>query len=145
MAPVHISLLFMALFLSINTVIASDSASVKRFGDYVIHYSPFNSTFVTPRIAKSYALTRDKRTGLVNIAVHYKGKPVKAQVKGEAANLLQQKEPLTFRLIEEGEAVYYLAPFRFINEELLQFTVTVTPEQGGGPMTVRFSRAFYEG
>ncbi len=146
MRPVRSSLLFLSLLLSLNTAIASEPASTKRFGDYVIHYSPFNSTFVTPQVAKSYALTRDKRTGLVNIAVHYKGKPIKAAIKGEAANLLQQKEALSFRLIDEGEAVYYLAPFRFTNEELLRFTVTVTPEQGdGGPMTVRFSRTFYEG
>lgn len=140
------SLLCLFLLLSCNTASANELKSSQQFGDYVIHYSPFNSTFVTPQIAKSYALIRDSRVGLVNIAVHYKGKPISAQIQGEAANLLQQKEALTFRLIDEGEAIYYLASFHFINEELLRFTVTVTPAQGGGsPMTVHFSRTFYEG
>ncbi|MCK5894543.1 MAG: DUF4426 domain-containing protein [Endozoicomonadaceae bacterium] len=140
-----LSLLCLPLLLLFNTAIANEPKSSQQFGDYVIHYSSFNSTFVTPDVAKIYALTRDKRTGLVNIAVHYKGKPIPAQLEGETANLLQQKEALTFRLIDEEEAIYYLAPFHFINEEVLHVTVTVTPEQGGSPMTVRFSRTFYEG
>lgn len=134
------------LLLILRTAGADALESEATFGDYVIHFSPFNSTVLTPQVAKSYGLKRDKKSGLVNIAVHYKGKPVRAAINGEAVNLLQQKVALKFQAIDEGETVYYLAPFRFTNEERLNFTVTVTPEQkGSNPMTVRFSRTFYQG
>ena len=47
----------------------------KRFGDYEVHFSAFNSTFVSPEIAKVYQLQRSPRHGLVNISVLNVKKP----------------------------------------------------------------------
>lgn len=51
-------------------------------------------------------------------------------MSGNATNLIQQSRPLKFKEIREGDAVYYLAPLRYENEETLTFNVDVTLPNG---------------
>ncbi|WP_257281293.1 MULTISPECIES: DUF4426 domain-containing protein [unclassified Endozoicomonas] len=121
-----------------------------RFGDYEVYYSAFPSTFIQPDIAKTYDLERGPKNGLVNMVVRNvrdseEGKAVKASFDGKTANLLGQQSALKFKEIREGDAIYYLAGFRFSNEEMLKFTIKVHPEGASQSHTIQFSQKFYEG
>ena len=120
-----------------------------RFGDYEVHYSAFNSTFIPPEMAKQYNLKRDDNYGVVNIAVRNikeseTGKAVTGDIKGQHKNLMTQVKRLNFKEVKEGDAVYYLADFKFSDEELLKFTVDVTPAGSQRAETVKFEQTFYE-
>jgi len=119
-----------------------------QLGNYQIYFSAFNSTFVQPDVAKQYNLRRGERYGIVNIAVRdvsvgEPGKAVTAKVSGHTINLLSQKYNLAFFAINEGEAIYYLADFRFADEERLEFVVNVKPQGSNQEKTLRFSQTFY--
>ena len=43
------------------------SEQVKKFHNYDVHYSVFNSTFITPQIAKAYNLKRATNRAYINI------------------------------------------------------------------------------
>lgn len=116
--------------------------------DYIVHYSAFNSTLVKPEVAKAYGLTRSRERGLLNISVQRKmptglPKPITAQLKGYTGQLGGSEIPLKFKLITEGDAIYYLAEFRTSNGNKLNFDVTVqtTPERP--PMELSFTQAFF--
>ena len=69
-----------------------DQQSTQTFGDYTVHYTVFNSTFILPEIANTYQLTRAKNQSLINISVHNKaGTAVAATLNGYAQNLMQQQ------------------------------------------------------
>ena len=119
-----------------------------QLGDYQIYFSAFNSTFIQPEVAKRYNLRRGERYGIINIAVRdvsqgEPGQAVMARVSGHITNLLTQKYNLTFFEINEGEATYYLADFRFADEERLKFVVNVKPQGSDQEETLRFTQTFY--
>ncbi|WP_252177972.1 DUF4426 domain-containing protein [Endozoicomonas sp. 4G] len=121
-----------------------------RFGDYEVYYSAFPSTFLEPDMAKMYGFERGPKNGLVNIVVRNvrdseEGTAVKASFDGKTSNLLGQQSALKFREIDEGDAVYYLAGFRFSNEETLKFTIKIRLEGSSQSHTIQFSQKFYEG
>ena len=120
-----------------------------RFGDYEVHYSAFNSTFIDPEIAGRHKLERSGKHGIVNIAIRNvkssdSGKAVTAQVKGSRQNLLSQKSGLEFQEVRETDAIYYLASFRFSGDELLKFSIYVTPKGGAHTETIQFEQKFYQ-
>jgi len=122
--------------------------STQQFGDYTVHYSVFNSTFVTPDIAKIYGLTRARNQALINISVTRTlagqttlGLP--AEIEGTATNLLQQQRSLDFAEISETNATYFIAPLRHTNEETINFTISVKPEDAPLAFTVKFARKLY--
>ena len=120
-----------------------------RFGDYEVYYTAFPSTFITPEIASTYKLERGPRNGLVNIAVRNvknseTGKAVTTTLKGKTVNLLGQESTLKFKKIQEGDAIYYLASFRFSHEEMLRFNINVQPEGSRQSHTLTFRQQFYE-
>ena len=45
----------------------------EKFGDVTVHYNTFNSTFLTPDIAKAAELTRSKNQGVINVSVIKEG------------------------------------------------------------------------
>mgnify|MGYP003706580203 CR=1 FL=1 len=121
-----------------------------RSGDYEIHYSAFNSTFLSPEVASAYKQPREPRTGIVNVAIRNTknsqiGKAVTATINGQAKNLLSQITTLTFQEVKEGDAIYYLANFRFNNEDTLNFNLDIRPEQRPPVQQVKFQQQLFEG
>ncbi|AMG30177.1 DUF4426 domain-containing protein [Grimontia hollisae] len=118
----------------------------KDIGTLEVHYSAFNSTFITPQVAKAYNLTRSGVNAIINIAVLDKaqsGKPaLTATLTGEARNLLGTRKPLVFREVREGDAIYYLAELRFANEENYTFTIDISAE-GNRSGKLTFNQVFY--
>ncbi|MFC6634065.1 DUF4426 domain-containing protein [Microbulbifer taiwanensis] len=116
--------------------------SHEDFGDYRVIYSVFNSEFIKPEIAQNYQLVRAKDRVFVNVSVVEKagGKHgLSSELSGTATNLIQQSRPLKFMEIREGDAVYYLAPLRFEDEETLTFNIDVKLPNGRSE-TINFRR-----
>ncbi|WP_339906355.1 DUF4426 domain-containing protein [Pseudomonas guineae] len=122
----RIALLFIALCLSLPAL----AERKQSFGDLDVHYIAFNSSFLQPDIAAANGLVRSKTLGVVNISVLKDGKASNASVSGEVKDLVGRNQPLTFKQVTEGEAIYYLAQFPFNQQELLRFTITVRAADG---------------
>ena len=123
------------------------SAPFTRFGDFVVTHTVFNSTFITEEVAAAYKLSRARDKALVNVSIVRSGAGAQtmglpATISGSVTNLMQQKTQLKFMEINEGEAVYYLAPFRVHNEEILHFALTV--EHEGKAYDVTFTKKLYQ-
>jgi len=141
-------LILLLPFMLSFTAHAKDNQPFQEFGDYKVYFSVFNSSFIQPDIAQAYNLTRGKDRALVNIALVKKKdvgdtEGLATTIKGHSQNLMQQRRDLEFMEINEQSAVYYLAPVRFTNEEILHFTIEVKPNANSRPMTVTFSKKLY--
>lgn len=128
--------------------ISAHAEQLQKFGDYEVHYVAFNSSFLQPDVAEAYELQRSNYHALVNISVlRVKGNqktPVKARISGNKRNLIGQTDALGFRQVTEGEAVYYLADFRIVDDEqLLTFDLNVQPEEQGPEYKLQFQQKFY--
>ena len=115
----------------------------KQFGRWQVHYIAFNSSLLSSQIAERYGIVRGRSKGLVNIsAVGASGRGEEVTVRGSFRNLLGQNRELTFRRIEDGGSIYYLAAFDFENAETLRFTVELELP-GHGDATLRFQQPLY--
>ena len=134
---------WLALMLS-NSALAEQ---VAHWGNYDIHYNAFSSSSLSAEIAKQYGIIRGGNQGVVNIVVRKKKDngdgPAQATVSGTVHNLLSQRNALKFREAREEEAIYYLAPFRFDNEDTLTFKITVQPAGEGDSHEFSFNRTLY--
>ena len=129
-------------------VYAADQQRYKQHGEYKVFYSAFNSSFIDPDIAVANDIVRGKDKGLVNIAVaKVPGVALPATVTGRVFNILQQSQTLEFVAVREQNTVYYLAPFKFDNEDFLTFKIRVLPEADGPetiyPYDFKFQKKMY--
>ena len=128
------------------TAMAADVIKGERqetFGDVTVHYNTFNSTYLTPDIAKSAELIRSKTQGVINISVIKDGKPQMAQVSGTVKDLTSKSVPLTFRQITEQGAVYYIAQYPVDQQETRTFDITV--KVGDETRTINFNQELFPG
>lgn len=135
------------VLLCIGSTAYSQAEQMKEFGDYDVHYSVFNSTFISPAVAKSYGLVRGKNRALINIAVRQRlgkgqSKAKKAQVSGSSSDLIHSAN-LEFTEITEQQSTYYIAELRFNNKELRTFTIKIQPDPNIAPYTLKFSQTLY--
>ena len=115
----------------------------ETFGDVTVHYNTFNSTFLTPDIAKAAELIRSKNQGVINVSVIKAGKPVIAQVTGTVKDLTSQNVPLTFRQITEQGAIYYIAQYPVEHQEVRTFEIKV--QTGAKIDTINFNQELFPG
>ena len=118
----------------------------KAFDQYEVHYNALNTTFLPPEVANTYSIQRSKVRGLINVAILDRannGKPVTAVVSGEIRNLVGQTQDLSFKMVREGVAVYYIAEFRFTDDEILNFDLRVQPDPNAAAYAVEFKQHFY--
>ncbi|MGN8139763.1 MULTISPECIES: DUF4426 domain-containing protein [Pseudomonas] len=135
----------LAACLSLSAV-AADAIKGERkevFGDVTVHYNTFNSTFLTPDIAKAAELIRSKNQGVINVSVIKDGKPLIAQVSGTVKDLTSQSVPLTFRQITEQGAIYYIAQYPVEQQETRTFEIKV--QTGDKINTLNFNQELFPG
>jgi len=128
------------------TAMAADAIKGERketFGDVTVHYNTFNSTFLTPDIAKAAGLTRSKNQGVINVAVIKDGKPLTADVSGSVKDLTSQTVPLKFKQITEQGAIYYIAQFPVDQQEVRTFDIKV--QNGDKINTINFNQELFPG
>lgn len=136
------------IMLTTALTVQAQSKPFQTFGDYKVFYTVFNSSFIKPDIARTYNITRAKNRVLVNISVIKSGtegdsEGLSALVSGTAANLMQQQKKLKFMEIKEQEAVYYLAPLRITDEEVMNFKIEIKATPDHSPFTLEFSKTMY--
>lgn len=119
----------------------------EMFGPFELHYSVVNTTFLDPKIAANYGITRGEKRAILNLAVreHLTGggsEPRTMQLKGRTWDLIQNQF-LEFKEIREGQAIYYIAQFKFINEEWRFFEMDFRPEGAEQTYTFKFKHQLY--
>ena len=122
-------------------------AEVRQFGDYEVHYSLFQSSFLQPSIASGYSIVRARDRAVLTIAVRRSsdspaGIAVGAAVSGKRGDLIYSNA-LDFREIREEQAIYYLADFAFISGEAIYFDLTIRPEGEPGTLSLQFNHTLY--
>ncbi|MNI47296.1 hypothetical protein D3C73_1018080 [compost metagenome] len=115
----------------------------EKFGDTTVHYNTFNSTFLTPEVAKATELTRSKNQGVINISVLKDGKPQVAQVTGTVKDLTSQSVPLNFKQITEQGAIYYIAQYPVPQQETRTFDIKV--QMGSDIKNISFNQELFPG
>ena len=119
------------------------SAEQKQaFGDYEVHYSVFNPSFLRAEVAERYDVVRGRDKAVVNVSILDGERSVALPVTGTVKNLLGQLQPLDFREVKEGEAVYYLAMLTYQDRDTLRFEITADLP-GYGAAVVKFQQTLY--
>ncbi|MFT6140753.1 MAG: hypothetical protein ACJAXN_001970 [Psychromonas sp.] len=138
----HYKALFIAaLFCFIQPSVAEQ---FQNFDNLEVHYIALPSTFLQPKIAKKYNIKRSQYNGLINISVLDKrnnAKAVSAELSGSGKNLLGQNEALKFQEIKEGDSIYYIADYPFINEEIVNFNIVIKTSKKTN--VLKFQHKFY--
>lgn len=118
----------------------------ETFGPFDLHYSVVNTTFLDPEIAATYGIARGDNRAILNLAVRENlagtSESRAMELQGRSWDLIH-KQDLTFREVREGEAVYYIAEFTFINEEWRFFEITFRPEGAEQAYTFKFKHQLY--
>ncbi|MEJ2141152.1 MAG: DUF4426 domain-containing protein [Gammaproteobacteria bacterium] len=134
-------------FLSINPAQAERS---KAFGEYVVNYNALTTDFIQPKTASENKIKRSKNRGMVTIAIQRKaeankalGKPVTAKVTGYAKNLNGQTRNLSFNLIKEGSAIYYIDDFSVTHQEVVDFVLQIKPDGENKSYSLKFRQQFF--
>ena len=140
---------YQVLVLMFALIAATANAEQKKtFGNYDVHYSVMNSTFISPETAKNYGITRGKNRALINIAIRKRldngqTTPQRAIVKGRSSDLVRSVD-LPFTEVTEQGAIYYLAEFRFHHKEMRTFDIKVQPDPNIAAYTLKFSKTLYK-
>jgi len=137
--PVYVLLTALVVMMSTG----ANAEQKKTLGDWDIHYMVVNTPFLTPEVASRYGIVRSKYNALVNISV-LNSKSQEAQrvsVSGTARNLLGNTKTLTFKKVEDGDAIYYLAVVPFRDQETFQFAIDV--QKGNDTQKLTFKQKMY--
>jgi len=140
----YLLVLLSILSLTLPAAAFANDKIFKKVGDKKIFFSAFNSTFIDPDVAVANQIVRGKDKGLVNIAVIADvgtGKP--AVITGNVYNIFQMSQALEFIEVREQDAVYYLAPFEFENEDLLTFKISVRADPEKPAYDFKFQKKMY--
>ncbi len=134
------------LLLAVSTTCFANSqqgGQFETFKSWEVHYIAFPSTVLQPKIAQHYGLKRSSHSGVVNISILDKNskKAQKVSISGIAKNLIGHKETLKFKEVVEGDAVYYIAPISYSNEEVYRFEISL--KQNAIAETLKFQQKFY--
>mgnify|MGYP001819457355 CR=1 FL=1 len=139
--------------LCLSCVLVARAQQSERFGPYELHYSVVNTTFLQPVVAATYGITRGSKRAILNLAVREHPpaleeglagmtRPRAMQLVGRTWDLIQS-QPLTFTEVREGEAIYYIAEFKFINREWRFFEIDFQPDGAGETYTFKFKHQVF--
>ena len=134
------------LFALLVLPLVAQAQQSERFGPYELHYSVVNTTFLSPKVAAAYGITRGEKRGILNLSVREhladgsESRPMLLQ--GKTWDLIQS-QTLEFQEIKEGPAIYYIAEFKFINEEWRFFEIYFRPEGADKTYTFELKHQLY--
>lgn len=135
------------MLMLLSSWVSANGESMQQFGDYQVHYSIFNTSFISPEIAQHYNIVRSKSSAMINIAVLKKQadgsyKNVTAHVSGEHNDLVR-KEALNFTLVREQHAIYYLTTFTIHHNIDVYFTFTIQPDPNQPAFKLQLTKRLY--
>lgn len=132
--------------MALSALLISQTAVAEQkqtLGQWDVHYMVVSTTFLTPEVAKANNIVRSRYNALVNISVLDKDtqKAQMPSVTGTAKNLIGTSKPLSFRRVNEGDAIYYLAVLSYRNMETYRFNIDI--QQGEETQTLSFTQKLY--
>lgn len=136
-----------SLLLLANHAFAQEGSSMK-IDNYQVHYSAFNTSFLSAEVAKAYGINRSGAEALLNIAILEKQadgsmKNVTAEVRGTLSDLIHKK-PLAFKEVREQEAIYYLASFPIEHKATAYFSISAKVANRLTPLKIEFTKQLYK-
>lgn len=139
--------LFVSLFIAPLASTSAQAQQSQHFGAFEVHYSVVNTTFLEPAVSAQYGIVRGKLRAILNLAVREHladGSTVArtATLEGRTWDLFQNQF-FEFQEIREGEAIYYIGEFKFSDEELRFFNVTLQPEGANRSYQLKFQHKVY--
>jgi opacity protein-like surface antigen len=118
--------------------------------EYTVHYNAFSIKSLPKEMARAYGIKRSSRNAVLNVTVRKGGKgklmqtqTVLAKVAVQAINLSNQFKTSEMRLVQEGDAIYYIGEFSVTNKETLNFSIKVDPEYQGKEYEITFRQQFF--
>jgi hypothetical protein len=122
-----LTLVMMTLSLILSVSFSAQAEQKMTLGNWDVHYIVFDTTFLTPEIAKANGIVRSKYNALVNISVLDTATQVaqRVDINGTARNLIGTTKELKFKRVIDGDAIYYLAPLSFRHGENYTFDVSI--------------------
>ena len=119
----HLKLLWL-LFCCLGSL-PTLAASYLDHGEHRIHFTTFSSLIIPADVASAHAIVRSKKRIVLNLSVLKQGVPATASISGHVINLLNQRFELVFDEINEADAVYYLASYLALEQDILRFNLDV--------------------
>lgn len=134
--------------LSLFVVLPAQAQLSERFGNYELHYSVVNTTFIEPAVAAQYGLARGSRRAIVNLSLreHLEDGSTVARemdLTGRSWDLTQAQVNFDFVEVREGPAIYYIGEFKFINREWRFFEFDFTPSGSDEGLNFEFKQQMY--
>jgi hypothetical protein len=133
------------LVLLLVLVSQQNQAETVTWRGFDIHYTTFTSTLIPAEVAQAHGIVRSDQRVVTNIVIQKEGRPVAAEVRGTATNLLNQLFNLGFVEVQEQDAIYYLASQVIDQRDTLRFTIDITPGAGDETYTLKFTRQYFKG
>lgn len=120
----------------------------ERYGDYELHYSVVNTTFLEPAVAAQYGLARGSRRAIINLSLreHLEDGSTVARemsLEGRSWDLTQAQVNFDFVEVREGPALYYIGEFKFINREWRFFEINFSPDGSEEALSLEFKQQMY--
>jgi len=143
----RLSALIMGLMLLMT--LPAHAQQYEQVGDYQIHYSAVNTSFLPEEVAREHGIQRSQVMALLNVSVVEERddgstRPVTAPVDGRVAGLDGgDAQPLSFRSVRIGDAPSQVAVFRIREDEPMRFDLTVRHDRNAEPAEVSFVQRFY--
>lgn len=124
----------------------ANATESQSFGEYTVDYTTFPSTVLQADIAANYGIKRSKYETLLNVFTSREGKQggVEVNIQGTVKNLMAQQQVLKFLEIKEDNTVYYIAPIRVTNEDVMHFKLIVSPVDSSEEFEVKFTKTLYK-
>ena len=139
--------ILLACICLLGQALSASAQQSERFGPFELHYSVVNTTLLKPDVAATYGITRGEKRAILNLSVREHlpdgGNEARGMlIKGRTWDLIQNQF-LEFQEVREGPAIYYIAEFKFINEEWRFFEVDFRPEGAEETYTFKFKHQLY--
>ncbi|PXX94805.1 DUF4426 domain-containing protein [Halomonas sp. LBP4] len=121
----------------------------EQIGDYQIHYSAVNTSFLPREVAEEHRIQRNQVMALLNVSVLEEREDgttrvVPATVNGRVSELgSSDGEPLAFRTLRSGDSVSQIAVFRIHEDAPMRFDLEVRYDRNSEPAEVSFIQRFY--
>lgn len=138
--------------LLLGGVLLASAAAAQQFeqvGNYQIHYSAVNTSFLPESIAREHRIQRSEAMALLNVSVLEERedgstRTVPANVNGRISSLGEEDgEPLSFRTLRSGDTPSQVAVFRIQQDEPMRFDLEVRYDRNAEPARVSFIQRFY--
>lgn len=126
---------------------AQETDRMEKFGDYHVYYNLVNSTFLAPKIAERYDVTRSEDLAVLTVTVralteHGELTDRSAEVSGSVTDLVHLY-PLDFDEHRDPNAVYYIAEVPAEGRTRLDFSLDIKPAGSARTYELEFSESVF--